>query len=374
MKGALAGLPVEVVQATSDEAKALLAHAKDAFEAHHSPDLFHVQHEVSRAVSAPLTRRVEHAKHNFEESILLTEQLKAEHAAYETEKHGPGRPPDFAGRVAAAQEAEDAARLGFEEASRDRDEVTDAVRALSTAYHPYRLSDGAHQSAEEVHERIDTSFDVIQAIADKAELPDRCHAGIKKARRVSTSMIGTIRYVHAETEDRIAALGLPSDLYDQVVGRLLPGLYLERVAARAATAEQRASLTANAGELMALLRDPLQALPDDRRREVERIAQDCADVFQRSSSCVEGRNGHLSLYHHGLHRLRANKLAALTTVHNYYVTRDDGSTAAERFFGSPPDDLFEQLVSHMPQPARPARKRVAPKRAVSGPKDRANAA
>jgi hypothetical protein len=32
---------------------------------------------------------------------------------------------------------------------------------------------------------------------------------------------------------------------------------------------------------------------------------------------VEGRNGQLALRHHSLHRLREQKLAALTTVHNY---------------------------------------------------------
>src|SRR4051794_24661563 len=39
---ALEGLPVEVVQVTSDEAKGLLAHTRDGLGAHHSPDLFHV--------------------------------------------------------------------------------------------------------------------------------------------------------------------------------------------------------------------------------------------------------------------------------------------------------------------------------------------
>jgi hypothetical protein len=58
---ALEGVPAEVVQVTSDEAKGLLAHARDGLGAHHSPDLFHVQHEVSKAtrsftVGSPLNR------------------------------------------------------------------------------------------------------------------------------------------------------------------------------------------------------------------------------------------------------------------------------------------------------------------------------
>lgn len=44
---------------------------------------------------------------------------------------------------------------------------------------------------------------------------------------------------------------------------------------------------------------------------------------------------------------------------NYMLTRDDGTTAAERFSGVKPGDLFEHLVAIMPLPARP---RVRPRR------------
>jgi hypothetical protein len=53
---------------------------------------------------------------------------------------------------------------------------------------------------------------------------------------------------------------------------------------------------------------------------------ECADLFQRSSSAVEGRNGQLSLHHHGRHRLSDRKLAALTAVHNFHIRRADGTT------------------------------------------------
>ncbi|MBT8338705.1 MAG: hypothetical protein HKP58_00835 [Desulfatitalea sp.] len=44
---------------------------------------------------------------------------------------------------------------------------------------------------------------------------------------------------------------------------------------------------------------------------------------------------------------------ALTVVHNYYIKRRDGTTAAERFFEAKPDDLFEYLLDHMDYPVRP---------------------
>ena len=89
----------------------------------------------------------------------------------------------------------------------------------------------------------------------------------------------------------------------------------------------------------------------------EQKAEQAADVFQRSSSCVEGRNGQLSLRHHGLRELTASKLRALRTIHNYVIRSPDGTTAAERFFANKPRDLFRWLLDQLPMPARPRQKK-----------------
>ena len=99
------------------------------------------------------------------------------------------------------------------------------------------------------------------------------------------------------------------------------------------------------------------ALDPVHRASIERIADECADLFQRASSCVEGRNGQLSLHHHGLHTIAPTKLEVLTIMHNYVIQREDGTTAAERFFGTKPAELFEWLVDRLAWPARPAQKR-----------------
>src|SRR5262250_3274445 len=57
MAPALAQLNCRVIQSTSDEAPGLLAYVEHSLEAHHSPDLFHVQHELVKAVSGPMARK-----------------------------------------------------------------------------------------------------------------------------------------------------------------------------------------------------------------------------------------------------------------------------------------------------------------------------
>jgi hypothetical protein len=56
LEAAMAGLSVEVIQGTSDEAKALRRHVATDLDAHHSPDLCHGQHEVAKATSLHLAR------------------------------------------------------------------------------------------------------------------------------------------------------------------------------------------------------------------------------------------------------------------------------------------------------------------------------
>lgn len=90
------------------------------------------------------------------------------------------------------------------------------------------------------------------------------------------------------------------------------------------------------------------SLSEQERSLLENTVRDCANVFQRSSSCIEGRNGHIYQVEHAMRRLHPKKLAGLTVVHNYFAKRPDDTTAAERFLGSPPSDLFTWLMDRMP--------------------------
>ena len=62
MAPALAQRNCRVLQSTSDAAPGLLASVEHSLEAHHSPDLCHVQHELVKAVSGPMAPK-ERAAH-----------------------------------------------------------------------------------------------------------------------------------------------------------------------------------------------------------------------------------------------------------------------------------------------------------------------
>jgi hypothetical protein len=155
---------------------------------------------------------------------------------------------------------------------------------------------------------------------------------------------------------RLTRWALEEPLRVLLVDHLLPGYYLQQAASKATEAAEKQRLRRLSEEILARARSPdglWATLSPQVRADLEAKARRCAAIFQRSSSCVEGRNGQLSLKHHALHQLTPRKLLALTTLHNYGLQRPDGTTAAERFYGSRPQDLFAWLLRHLSPPALP---------------------
>jgi hypothetical protein len=355
------GLAVEVIQGTSDEGKGLVSHVQSALGAHHSPDLFHVQHEVVKATSLPLARQVKQAEAAVAQARGQWQAAREAQAAFERQPQpARGRPPAFEARTQATLVALGQAERDQQQALQQQTDARECVRELSALYHPYDLQTGRAQPVERVAQRIGDAWARVHQLAETADLPSRARERIEKAKRVTTQLLATIAFFFATLHAKVEALNLPPALETALCEQLIPAIYLDRVADRCTHAEQRRALRALSAQLLEPLRQPeqaFQALATDERQRLEQVAAECADLFQRSSSCVEGRNGQLSLHHHGHHRLSDRKRAALTAVHNFFIRRPDGTTAAERFFGRPPAPLFAQLLERLPLPPSPARRR-----------------
>jgi len=130
---------------------------------------------------------------------------------------------------------------------------------------------------------------------------------------------------------------------------LLPAIYWQKQAERTKNPELKESyLNAFENAQLVLEQHPLTpALIHDK--QLLAWAEWMVSNFQRTSSAVEGRNGWLSQIHHNGRGLTPKRLKALTIIHNYYLKRSDGTTAAQRLFGKEFDDPFEWLVKHLTQ-------------------------
>jgi Family of unknown function (DUF6399) len=355
MVEAVKELPVNIVQSTGDEAKALVSHVKNGLKAHHSPDLFHVQKDLSKGTSAALAAKVRKAEKNYQQTKQQLEQVVAEQRAYQLVESGPGRPPDFEKRRELAGQANSQAEALLAKAKSHQEEVKSAIRAIGKYYHPFALESGQQRSAAEISTLLTEELNKIKAVARHASLPERCLKLIDKANRVVVLLVATIAFFHQTVAAKVEALALPSEIEQAIYQHLIPSCYIQIVAGKTANPEQRRALQETAQRLLTAADSSLSALDAKDRESVEAFAQECAELFQRSSSCVEGRNGQLSFRHHNLHKIRTKRLQALTAVHNYFIKRSDGSTAAERFFGTNHTDLFHWLLDRLSFPARPAK-------------------
>jgi len=322
LTAALEGRAVEVIQGTSDEAKGLLSHVQSALGAHHSPDRFHVQHEVVKATSLPLARQVKQAEVAVAQAQTAWQEARAAQAAFARQsRHPRGRPPHFEVRTQAALGVLVQAERDQAQAQQRQTDARECVRELSALYHPDDLSTGQRQPVAQVAERFRAVWARLHQIATAADLPSRARERLAKAQRVTTQLLATLTFFFATLTAKVEALNLPPALETALTEQLIPAIDLDRVAERATQAAQRQTLRSLSAQLLAPLRQPeqvLQTLAADDRQRLEQVASDAADLFQRSRSSVEGRNGQLSRHHQGHHRLSDRKLTALTAVHNYF--------------------------------------------------------
>ncbi len=363
MQAALGDMPIEIIQSTSDEGKGLCRHVQHDLGAHHSPDLFHVQQEVVRATQVALAGKTRQAEQALTTTTQAASRAQAAQTAYVNDQVGLERPPDLAQRLRAAADQARAAQAALETAQAHQARAQQAVQAISAAYHPYDLETGAPRTAETVSTALAQHFAELEAVIREADLPARCGEKLQKAKKVVAGLVATLAFFWFNVTAKVEALALPPQVERAVYDQLLPALYLRQVADKCDRADQRHRLRQKSQELLAPLQaraGPFRDLTAEERRVIEQVARECAGLFQRSSSCVEGRNGQLALRHHSLHRLSDRKLSALTTVHNYFIQRADGTTPAERFFEAKPNDLFEWLLEQVDLPARPAQSRSQP--------------
>jgi hypothetical protein len=357
-------LRVRVVQATSDEGRGLCRHIEQDLGVRHSPDLFHVQQAASQATAAPLTAQVRRAENAVDKAQKAFEQRQKEREKHCSQTPRPvGRPPDFAQRIATAQAEVAVAQADLDTAMERQTQAKAAVLGISQSYHPFHLESGEAQDAASVDRALDIHFATLENVATAARLSARCLESIQKAKRLTAKMVATIAFFFLTIQAKVEALSLTPAQELAVHQQLIPAIYLQLVADKASSAQQRHALRERSQALLDSLQtpaSPLFMLEEEEKLLVESVATECAHLFQRSSSCTEGRNGQLALRHHGLHRISHRKLNALTAVHNFFLTRPDGSTAAQRFFEQPHRNLFDYLLDHVDLPGRPAQKRPPP--------------
>ena len=348
------GLPVTVLLLSSDQAKAIIACAHNELGAHHLPELFHGQRDLCRPLMGPLERQKESAQKELQQAQTLLERYLAE------ESRTQGQPKDYARFIASSLTRVGQCTQKVDLCEKNQEQAIQAVRGLGDDYHPFDSVTGAAVDQAEMAKRLDQRLQTLEKVAQQARLGGKVQESLAKGKLWVQKLVTAIAWYWTVVRVCVEELGLSQEVERVIYEKLLPGLYWQKQARLGRTVEER-QRKAKLAE--GLLKDAwaedgvLSRLTKEEQEEVRRVSKEMVGLFARSSSCVEGRNGRLALFHHGQTRMSAGRLKALTVIHNYLNERADGTTAAERFFGKKPRDLFDWLLQRLPDLPRPAARR-----------------
>jgi Family of unknown function (DUF6399) len=360
MVAALKGLNVELIQVTGDEAGGLTSAVTNLLGINKSSDLFHIQQDITKGLTGHLARRTERAAEALKK---CKEEKEKNLQEFQQKLEKPGATLEDIGIVKSGKKMlstcaqEEVCRRCLETAKSEQEKAQEARRMITEKYHPFDLKTGAMRKADQLNTELTEAYDRLEAIAEQAKCTDNQKKRLKKSRGMIGSLVQTLAFFWFITTRFMFHLQLNEEermLFEQF---LLPIEYLKMTEGRSGKRERKqAASTCKALESALRKRDgPL--LEEERLEQLQRGARECAEFFQRSSSCVEGHNGALSLKHHASRHLSEGKLDSRVVLHNYFSKKKDGTTAAERFFQQKPKDLFGWLLGRVSWPVRPRNRR-----------------
>ena len=330
---ATSNLNVSFIQSTSDEGSSILSHVEQDLKVHHSPDLFHIKNDIFRGINPKLSGM--EAK-----SIKDLDELYKKYAKSKEDKDLKDR---ISKKIAEVKNVKS-----------NHIKVLEAENIIGNAYHPYDLTTAKANTHAKLESTLAGAFNTINKVANLINLRETGKDLIAKAKAMIPSMTSTLDFYFDTINNMLKSLGIKGSKNKLMKEFLIPSAYLDRCIRKAKNADSKRAIKSTVKMLQAKLSKEKCwiSLSKEVREKLVKYSFRCADVFQRSSSCVEGRNGYLSLRHHGLHNISDRKLKVLTTIHNYFIRRPDGTTAAQRFYEQEHGDIFEYLIEKMTCPAR----------------------
>ncbi len=239
----------------------------------------------------------------------------------------------------------------------DQTRAQQGLREASYAVHPFALSDSSRQQAAQVEAALHQVLEEFKTLNARHTTRDNTQAVAKFTRQIP-DLAALVDAWWRWVEQSLLSEGLEASLRGWLLERLLPTVYWQAQVDKTRTpglknAYQQAFKHAR----QALHQHPLTAaLSTETFARWQTWVSEWVGQFQRASSAVEGRNGYLSQVNHCARGTPTRRLKVLTVIHNFDLKRADGTTAAERLFGTPFPDLFDWVVERMgalPMPRKP---------------------
>lgn len=314
----------------SDGAKALIKLAIEGIGCVSVPDLFHAMRSLGKPIVGALGRQ---------QGQLNKAMAKANERL--------GKRISAANRAKTQQEMVELTAQQ-ETLTEDKTNYDEAIQEISQIVHPFAIKTGQGQTVQTIEQQLSKPLEHLTRLATT-------YGKDKASRAIATftqQVPHIVQGIHAWWYWVLAALATQTDdvqTQNWVIESLLPWVYWQQQADKTQQSELKKEYRqAAANAAQRLLNDAftLTLTPKEKQHWLD-WARWMANNYQRTSSAVEGRNGYLSRLHHSGRGFSALDLSVLTIIHNFHLTRPDGTTAAQRLFDHEFPDMFEWVVEHM---------------------------
>jgi hypothetical protein len=330
----LQDLGLKVKYLVSDRAKAIVKLALSDLGCPSIADLFHALFELSKSLGWELNylttrieKRLEAVRSNSQSSPELIKQLETEQSLLQSSNQTYQR----------------------------------CSQRISTSLHPFAIADSSPQSTLQVQTLLKQEIHQLRTLKQTHRLKDQRDSINKLARQVQ-ELADVVDIWWSWVNDYLGLHLIESPRCDWIKKQLLPAVYWQQQVRRTKTGTlNRTYQLAYQQAWDALMHHPATAtLSQTNLQQWLNWASWMVSKFQRCSSPVEGRNGYLSQVYHNRRGLSSRRLKVMTVIHNFYLQRRDGTTAAERLLGKKFPNLFESVVSQMGELPTPRKSRKLP--------------
>ena len=334
LKNRLEQMGCKVRHFISDRAKALIKLAVEGLHCNSGADLFHAQQEITRWLGMGFRTKLASIKKEIQR---LQDQLQAQ---------GVSALEIVQQLLAVAKEKQ----KRFEEG---KEKYGSLLRGISKILHPFTMT-GVQKTTSGVVEEMQEQAQALSMLGEEYDISDpqgRLGKFTRQIKNLANTIDAWWLWVEESIKNLDPSLKPGMEKYRWAIEILLPKVYWEMQVTRTDTVELRDVYRITAQNAVTVWQShPLtKSLSEVEIQRFHLWAEWMCRQFQRSSSAVEGRNGCLSQRYHNGRGLSARSLKALTVIHNFDTHQSDGTTPAERLFGTQFPNLFEWILGEIDQ-------------------------
>lgn len=341
---ALKPLGLSLRYMVSDRAKALIKLALEGFSCPSIPDWFHMLRDLNKAMRVSLHLKLARIEEKRVQSEQQLQRWQAKGKVSPVEQRWLEHLTAQATSLRADQKTYQA-----------------LLHQATQAVHPFVLADSRAQSSAGVETALHQVVAKLNSLRANHTLRNNEPEVAKFTRQIPA--LGSLIDLWWQwlKQDPVLQSAEP-ELQHWLLERYLPAMYWQQQLSKTSTSALKAAYQQafNTAQQQLSLSPTVATLTSPELEYWQRWAGDWVLKFQRASSPVEGRNGCLSQINHCARGTPAQRLKVMTVIHNFDLQRADGTTAAERLFGSSFPDLFEWAIERSKPLPLPRKSRARP--------------